>query len=60
MNSSDWPEISVGTLGKGALDRWPDLESQRGVFDWTIIDTWVNTAGSHGVDLFFSSNLVPP
>jgi len=60
MNNADWPQISVGALGKGSMDRWPDLEPQRGDFDWHSMDAWVSIADRQGVDIFFSSNFVPP
>jgi Cellulase (glycosyl hydrolase family 5) len=59
VNYNDWPHDSVGALGKGALVTWPYSEPQRGVYNWTNLDTWVKTAGDHQVDFFFSNALVP-
>lgn len=59
-NQTDWPQDSVGDLGKAPNVNWPYSEPQRGVFDWTNLDLWVQTAGDHKVDFFFSNSLVPP
>jgi hypothetical protein len=60
INKSDWPQDSIGALGKGTLVNWSYSEPQRGVFNWANLDAWVETAENHGVDFFFSNNLVPP
>jgi cellulase (glycosyl hydrolase family 5) len=60
ISGNDWPQDSVGALGKGTMVNWPYTEPQRGVFNWANLDAWVSTASSHGVDYFFSNNLIPP
>lgn len=60
INNNDWPQDSVGTLGKGTLVNWSYSEPQRGVFNWANLDLWVKTANAHGIDFFFSNDLVPP
>jgi hypothetical protein len=59
-NDAIWPTVSVGSLGKIRGGRWPDMEPQRGVFNWAQMDTGVSVANSHGLDLFMSTNFVPP
>jgi polysaccharide biosynthesis protein PslG len=63
MTHSDvatWPTVSVGSLGKGALVNWSYSEPQRGVFNWTNLDAWVQAASAHGIDFFFSNDRIPP
>jgi hypothetical protein len=59
VTTNDWPTVSVGALGKGAAVNWPYTEPQRGVYNWSNLDAWVNLADSHGVSFFFSNDLVP-
>lgn len=59
-NQNDWPQDSVGALGKAPMVSWPYSEPQRGVYDWSSLDAWVKIAADHGVDLFFSNGLIPP
>jgi hypothetical protein len=60
INKNDWPQKSVGALGKGTLINWSYTEPQRGVFNWATLDAWVSIASSHGVDFFYSNALIPP
>ena len=59
-NQTHWPQDSVGALAKAPNVTWSYSEPQRGVFDWTNLDLWVQTAAAHKVDFFFSNALVPP
>src|SRR4029077_5160626 len=59
-NDANWPTVSVGALGKIKGGRWPDMEPQKGVFNWAEMDAGVSIAGRHGLDLFMSTNFVPP
>ncbi len=60
INKANWPTVPVGALGKGTLTTWPYSEPTRGSFNWANLDAWVATAQNHGVDFFFSNELVPP
>jgi hypothetical protein len=55
-----WPSVSMGALGKGNNVTWSFVESTKGVFDWSHVDLFVNAAQSHGIDIFYSFNRVPP
>jgi hypothetical protein len=59
-SKNNWPQNSLGALGKGTEVNWSYSEPQKGVFNWANLDAWVNTASAHGVDFFFSNDLVPP
>jgi hypothetical protein len=59
FDNNNWPQDSVGALGKGTLVNWSYSEPQRGVFNWGNLDAWVSTANAHGVDFMFSNDLVP-
>jgi len=58
-NTSHWPTVSIGALGKGPSTLWPYVERTKGVFDWSNLDAWVNEAQSHGASYFFSPEKVP-
>ncbi len=60
QNYTHWPTVSFGALGKGALVVWPYIEKQKGVFNWSNLDAWVNTAETHGLDFFYAQQFVPP
>ena len=60
IDRNDWPQDSVGALGKGPGVNWSYTEPQRGIFNWANLDAWVKTAADHGVDFFFSTDLIPP
>ena len=49
-----------GALGKGTLVGWSYSEPAREQFDWSNLDPWVAAAGAHDLDLFYSSDRVPP
>src|ERR1700680_3496709 len=58
-NDANWPTVPVGALGKLNGVRWPDMEPQKGVFNWTKLDAGLSIAKSHGIDVFFSNGRVP-
>jgi hypothetical protein len=55
----DWPTVPLGILG-GTGIRWPSIEETKGVYNWTILDTWVSVANSHNVPFEFQSSQAPP
>lgn len=54
-----WPSVPVGALGKGTEMTWPYVERVKGVFDWNLVDEWVEAAEDHHIALFVSPEHVP-
>jgi hypothetical protein len=59
MDSSNWPLIPFGTLGKAPGVPWPYVEKTKGTFNWTQLDAFVAQANAHGVSFVYSSEYVP-
>ncbi len=62
-----WPTIPFGALGKGLATTWPFLEPQQGVYNWAVLDQYVQDAQSHNVPgtntpvtLYWTNANVPP
>lgn len=60
VEKRNWPTVQVGVLGKGTATTWGYIQKKEGVFDWTNLDAWVNTAQSHGVDFVYANDGSPP
>ena len=60
MDSSHWPTIPFGALGKAPGVSWPFVEPTKGKFNWTRLDGWVNDANAHGLSFVWDSEYVPP
>lgn len=59
MHSYNWPSVSIGAVGKGSCVDWPYVETSNGHYNWGTLDSYVNAAASHGVDLTYSFDGVP-
>ncbi len=59
MSPSHWP-TAIGALGKGSGVVWPYTEPQRGVYEWSRMDAYVNAASAHGIGVMFANNGAPP
>jgi hypothetical protein len=59
MQTTTWPLVDIGTLGKAPGTLWPMVERQKGQFDWSILDAYVNSANAHGVGFMYSPLYVP-
>src|SRR5713226_2743953 len=57
-NQNDWP-LTLGALGKGSAVSWEYVEPARGVYDWSRLDDWVQTAETHGVSIIYSNDGIP-
>ena len=44
INSTRWPTVPVGALGKGTGVTWIYIETSRGNYDWHNLDRWVELA----------------
>jgi polysaccharide biosynthesis protein PslG len=60
MESSDWPSIPFGSLGKAPGVQWPYVETSKGNFNWTSLDAFVDEANARGVSFIYTSIYVPP
>lgn len=49
MNASDYPPLSFGVLGHPGIGAWPWIERQKGVYDFNLMDAYVNAASAHGL-----------
>lgn len=58
-NIKNWPARKVGALGKAAATTWPYLEPEKGVFNWSRLDSYVEAARQNGVPVFWSNDYVP-
>jgi hypothetical protein len=66
-DQNDWPQappngvgVQVGALGKGISVSWPFIQQTQGVYNWTVLDAYVQQAANHGVDIFYSPFNFPP
>jgi Beta-galactosidase len=59
IDKNHWPDLTVGTLGKGTEVSWAYTEPSRGNYNWSNLDAWVKAAQAHGVGLMFSNDLIP-
>lgn len=49
-NRFPWPQVPFGTLRLwDSGTNWHDLEPKKGVFNWALLDDWVNRARTGGV-----------
>lgn len=61
LGSEGWPSVSFSGLRLwNTSTSWADLNPTGSSFDWSTLDTWMNAAGSHGVDLLYTFGRVPP
>jgi hypothetical protein len=58
-NTSNYPTVPIGALGKGSCVTWPSVELSRGVYNWSAVDRYVNLAQQKGVDFMYSFDGVP-
>ena len=55
-----WPTLTFG--GARLWDvgvSWPSVEKTRGTYDWHNLDTWMNDAQQHNVELIYTLGLTP-
>jgi hypothetical protein len=49
VDASDYPALSFGALGHPGIGAWPWVERQKGVYDFSMLDSYVNQAIAHGL-----------
>lgn len=55
-----WPSVSFSGLRLWDTNTgWANLNPTSTSFDWSVLDTWMNSAGNHGVDLMYTFGRVP-
>jgi Glycosyl hydrolase family 10 len=57
--TSNYPTVPTGALGKGSCVNWEYVQPSRGVYNWSILDAYVNLAQQKGIDIFYSNDAVP-
>jgi len=60
LQPTDWPTVSIGSLGKVTGVLWPYVEPTKGQYNWARLDQFVDVANANGVGLMYSSEGVPP
>jgi hypothetical protein len=60
LTGTPWPAAGVGALRLwDSHTSWTYLNPQRGVFDWTQLDRWLNLAAAHNVDVLYTFGVTP-
>src|SRR5262249_37317695 len=54
-----YPTVPQGGIGKSCHANWAEIESSKGNYNWTGLDGRVADALAHGVDYFYSSDMIP-
>jgi hypothetical protein len=57
-----WPAapFRIGALGKGLNTSWPWIEQVKGVYDWSVLDYYVQLAQENGLDIYYTMVNFPP
>ena len=58
----NWPSVGFGTFRTWDVYphvSWADINTAKGVYDWTNLDNLVSLAQSHGVDLIYTFGRTP-
>jgi|HubBroStandDraft_1064217.scaffolds.fasta_scaffold74335_2 hypothetical protein len=61
LNHQPWPTAQFGTVRLWDTNTaWGEISSASGVYDWSVLDHWLATAQSHGVnDLMYTFGKTP-
>jgi hypothetical protein len=66
-DQTNFPTVPVGALGKGLATTWPFIEQQQGVYNWAVLDQYVQDAQANLVPgtntpltLYWTNANVPP
>ena len=60
LHSTPWPSVTVGGLRLlGTNTKWGDLNPSQGVYDWTVLDQWLDYAQPHHVDVIYTFTATP-
>jgi hypothetical protein len=66
-DQTTWPLVEFGALGKGLATTWPFIEQTKGVYNWSVLDRYVEDAAAHDVagtstpfTLYWTNANVPP
>jgi len=55
-----WPSDSFSAVRLwGTNTTWGDVNTSNGVYDWTLIDSWLATAKTHNVGVLYTFGLTP-
>jgi hypothetical protein len=57
---SDWPSVTVYGMRLWSTGTfWYNLNTAKGVYDWTVLDQWTAAAQENGVDLIYTFGETP-
>jgi len=61
LNHQPWPTPQFGTIRLWDTNTtWQEINPAPGVYDWSVLDSWVSTAQSHGVtDIVYTFGKTP-
>jgi polysaccharide biosynthesis protein PslG len=58
--STPWPSDSFSAVRLwGTNTTWGDVNTRQGVYDWTLIDSWLAAAKTHNVGILYTFGLTP-
>jgi hypothetical protein len=58
--SAPWPPANFGSLRVWDNDaQWLHISPNKGDYDWTILDSWIDHAQSHGVEMMYTFGGIP-
>jgi hypothetical protein len=60
LTGTPWPAVSMGALRLwDSHTNWSYLNPAQGVFNWTLLDAWLDLAASHQVDVVYTFGVIP-
>jgi hypothetical protein len=60
LEASHFPSVPFGTVRLWDTGTsWQQIETSRGVYNWSMLDKWLAMAGSHGQDVLYTFGRVP-
>lgn len=60
INNVNWPTTSFGTLRLwDTKTTWADINTAQGVYNWTLLDGYINWASSHGIPVLYEVGHTP-
>lgn len=60
LTGMPWPQVGFGGIRLwDTLTNWSRLNPSKGVYDWSLLDEWLNLAESHQVDVLYTFGATP-
>ena len=55
LTGMPWPSVGFGGIRLWDTNTtWALINTSRGVYDWTLLDPWLDLAQAHGVDVLYT------